>query len=75
MASAAGSAHNRWHPRKSHDPNAIHDMPEAAARAMTDMQTRTASWYDVVPGCRSCLRVGHGVRGRLGHVVNSIGIV
>jgi sulfopyruvate decarboxylase alpha subunit len=23
-------------------------MPEAAARAMTDMQTRTASWYDVV---------------------------
>jgi len=48
MASAAGSAHNRWHPRKSHDPNAIHDMPEAAARAMTDMQTRTASWYDVV---------------------------
>ena len=31
--------------------------------------------YDVVPGCRSCLRVGHGARGRLGHVVNSIGIV
>ena len=23
-------------------------MPEATARAMTDMQTRTASWYDVV---------------------------
>jgi sulfopyruvate decarboxylase alpha subunit len=47
MASAAGS-HNRRHPRKSHDPNAIHDISEAAARAMTDMQTRTASWYDVV---------------------------
>ncbi len=48
MASVVGKAYNRRHPRKPHYPNAIHDMPEAAARAMTDMQTRTAAWYDVV---------------------------
>jgi len=48
MPSAAGVTCNRRRPRKPQIPNAIFDRLEAAARSMTDMQTRTATWYDVV---------------------------
>jgi len=48
MASVVGGARHRRHSRKPRNPRAIHGKFDATIRPMTDMQTRTASWYDVV---------------------------